>query len=54
MSHGSMAMTLKQMPILPIGIRLSFHIQRRRGKVGETPGPCWRFYIYIYHEGGVH
>jgi hypothetical protein len=48
MSHGSMAMMLKQNPSLPSGSR---HIRRRCGKVGATSRPCWRFFN---NEGVVH
>jgi len=51
MSHGAMAMTLKQKPSLPNGSRLSLHVRRRRGKVGATSRSCWLFFD---HEGIVH
>ena len=50
MSHGSMAMTLKQKPSLPNGSRLSLHVRRRRGEVRATSS-CWLFFD---HEGVVH
>ena len=40
----SMAMTLKQMPSLPNGSRLSLHVRRRRGKVGATSRSWWLFF----------
>ena len=51
MSHGSMAMTLKQKPSLPNGSRLSLHVWRKHSKVRATSRPCWRFFC---HEGVIH
>ena len=40
MSHGCMAMTLKQKPSLANGNSMRLHVRRRRSRVGATSRSC--------------
>ena len=52
MSHGSMAVTLKQKPSLPNGSHLSLHVRKRHSKLGATSRPWW--WLFFYHKGVIH